>query len=47
MDKTTELILLENNDLVNLSDEEAIYLDEEAQNERIKLIRRLNQLKGE
>jgi hypothetical protein len=47
MDRKTELLLLENNELINLSDEEATYLDSEALSIRNSLIRRFNQLKKE
>ncbi|NRA76790.1 MAG: hypothetical protein HRU18_01170 [Pseudoalteromonas sp.] len=48
MNKTNELLILENNALINLSDEEANeFLNEEALTERRKLIDRLNQLTKE
>lgn len=47
MDKTTELIILENNELINLSDEEVKYLSDESKLERYKLIERLNYLTKE
>lgn len=47
MDRKTELLLLENNELLNLSDEECIDLDSEAIEYRNHLIRRLETLKKE
>lgn len=47
MNKTIELIILENNELINLSDEEAEMLSDESKLERHKLIERLQTLKKE